>query len=83
MIGGRLVTIWVLVLSVPERGLLLLVKDNEVEEDPVGAGRVTFVGGIVPVGTGSEELYVGIEALGALESGGYGIGPVPDGKLKV
>ena len=83
MTGGRLVTIWVLVLSVPDRGLSLLVKDNEVEEDPVGAGRVTFVGGIVPVGTGREELYVGIEALGALESGGYGIGPVPDGKLKV
>ena len=85
MTGGRLVTIWVLVLSVPERGLLLLEKENEAEEDPVpvGTGRVTFVGGDVPVGTGSEELYVGIEALGAVESGGYGIGPVPDGKLKV
>ena len=83
MTGGRLVTIWVLVLSVPERGLLLLEKENEAEEAPVGTGRVTFVGGDVPVGTGSEELYTGIEALGAVESGGYGIGPVPDGKLKV
>jgi hypothetical protein len=81
MTGGRLVTIWVLVLSVPDRGLLVLVNENE--EDPVGTGRVTFVGGDVPVGTGSEELYVGIDALGAVESGGYGIGPVPDGKLKV
>lgn len=85
MTGGRLVTIWVLVLSVPERGLLLLEKENEAEEDPVpvGTGRVTFAGGDVPVGTGSEELYIGVEALEAVESGGYGIGPVPDGKLKV
>lgn len=33
--------------------------------------------------TGSEELYAGIDALGAVESGGYGSGPVPDEKLKV
>lgn len=72
-------------LSVPDRGLPLWEKENDPEEDPVpvGTGRVTFVGGDVPVGTGSEELYVGIEALGAVDSGGYGIGPVPDGKLKV
>ena len=70
MTGGRLVTIWVLVLSIPDRGLLVLLKENEREDDPVGTGRVTFVGGHVPVGTGSEELYVGIEALGAVESGG-------------
>jgi hypothetical protein len=55
MTGGRLVAIWVLVLSVPDRGLLLLLKENEGEEDAVGIGRVTFVGGDVPVGTGSEE----------------------------
>jgi hypothetical protein len=73
----------VLVLSVPDRGLLLLLKENEAEvpvgtgkvtflggDVPVGIGRVTFVGGNVPVGTGSEELYVGIEALGAVSSGG-------------
>lgn len=83
MTGRRLVTTWVLVLSVPDRGLLVLLKENEGEEDPVGTGRVTFVGGDVPVGTGKEELYVGIEALGAVESGGYGIGPVPDRKLEV
>ena len=85
MTGGRLLTICVLVLSVPDRGLLVLLNENEREEDPVGNGRVTFVGGDVPVGTGREELYVGIEALGAVESGGYGTGPVPvpDGKLKV
>jgi hypothetical protein len=96
MTGGRLVIIWVLVLSVPDRGPLLWLKENETEvpvgtgkvtfvggDVPVGIGRVTFVGGDVPVGTGSEELYVGIEALGAVESGGYGIGPVPDGKLRV
>lgn len=96
MTGGRLVTIWVLVLSVPDRGPLLWLKENEAEDPvgtgkvtfvggdvPVGIGRVTFVGGDVPVGTGSEELYVGIEALGAVESGGYGSEPVPDGKLKV
>ena len=82
MTGGRLVTIWVLVLSVPDRGLPLKETENE-EEAPVGTGRVTFVGGDEPVGTGNEELYVGIDALGAVESGGYGIGPVPDGKLKV
>ena len=68
-------------LSVPERGLPVLEKEPGAV--PVGTGRVTFVGGDVPVGTGSEELYVGIEALGAVESGGYGIGPVPDGKLNV
>ena len=56
--GGRLVTLWVLVLSVPDRGLLVLLNENEREEDPVGTGRVTFVGGDVPVGTGREELYV-------------------------
>ena len=70
MTGGRLVTIWVLELSIPDRGLLVLLKENERADDPVGTGRVTFVGGDVPVGTGSEELYVGIEALGAVESGG-------------
>ena len=82
MTGERLVTIWVLVLSVPDRGLPLMLTENE-EEAPVGTGRVTFVGGDVPVGTGSEELYVGIDALVAVESGKYGLGPVPDGKLKV
>jgi hypothetical protein len=96
--GGRLVTLCVLVLSVPDRGLLLLENEPREEEVPVGTGKVTFVGGDVPVGTGSEELYVRIEALGAdesggkgtepvptgpVESGGYGAGPVPDGKLKV
>lgn len=82
-------------LSVPDRGLLLLLKENEAVpvgigkvifdggDVPVGIGRVTFVGGDVPVGTRSEELYVGIEVLGAVESGGYGSGPVPDGKLRV
>ena len=83
-------------LSVPDLGLLLLLKENGAEvpvgtgkvtfeggDVPVGIGKVTFVDGDVPVGTGSEELYVGIEALGAVESGGYGSGPVPDGKLKV
>lgn len=85
-------------LSVPDGGLLVLLNEPVDEDSPVGTGRVTFVGGDVPVGTGSEELYVGMEALGADESGGkgtgpvptgpverggYGIGPVPDGKLRV
>jgi len=58
------------VLSVPDRGLLLLVNESVEGDVPVGMDMVTFVGGNVPVGTGSEELYVGIEALGAVESGG-------------
>lgn len=37
---------------------------------PVGMGKVSLVGGDVPVGIGSEELYEGIEALGVVESGG-------------
>jgi hypothetical protein len=82
MIGGRLVALWVLVLSVPDRGLLLLENEPEEEGVLVGTGRVTFVGGEVPVETGSEELYVGMEALGADESGGKGTEPVPTGPVE-
>jgi hypothetical protein len=74
MIGGRLVTLRVLVLSVPDRGLLLLENEPEEEGVPVGTGRVTFVGG--------EELYVGMEALGADESDGTGTEPVPTGPVE-
>jgi hypothetical protein len=70
MTRGRLVTLWLLVLWVPDRGLLLLVKVSKEVNAPVEAGKVWLPGGDVPVGMGREELYVRMEALGADESGG-------------
>lgn len=54
-------------LSVPERGCLELLKE------PVG----------VPVGAGSDTFSDVMIPLETVDSGGYGAGPVTDGKASV
>jgi hypothetical protein len=55
-------------LSVPERGF------SELLNKP----------GAVPVGTGTEEFTRGVTPmLGAVDSGGYGIGPVPKSEVRL
>jgi hypothetical protein len=48
---------------------LLLVKVSKEVNAPVEAGKAWLPGGDVPVGMEREELYDGMDALGADESG--------------